>query len=340
MLTFRTLFSGGELFGIGAVQAHWVHVDGFEIRADIASVARQNGFTVHVADVCAVEYESLPPVDHLHASPSCKNASQAKTNSSETEEDRDCADAVFRAIRAHTGRSFSLENVWGYRNFESFARILAALYESGFVVDFRHINAADFGVPQTRKRLILRAVRRSWRERVPPLHPTHREGGDMFHALWVGWYAAIRDIVETLPASQFALWQLARLPDLAESTIVEGTQGGGSNDYHLPVRNADEPIFTVRAAQTKGMPRAFIIGGGNTQTTQVDSKARWEDAPMFTVANDSALRSRAFLVDGITRPISRPSGRLMNQHSRLVPPEPQRTAPISSLAPSRQVAMA
>lgn len=59
-LTYGTLFSGGELFGCGAQRAGWQHVYGFEIDDNIASVARLNGFDVHTADVCAVDYTTLP----------------------------------------------------------------------------------------------------------------------------------------------------------------------------------------------------------------------------------------------------------------------------------------
>lgn len=48
--TFATLFSGGELFGVGAQQTGWQHVYDFEIDDSIASVARLNGFDVHTAN--------------------------------------------------------------------------------------------------------------------------------------------------------------------------------------------------------------------------------------------------------------------------------------------------
>lgn len=252
--TFATLFSGGELFGVGAWQAGWRHVYGFEIDDSIASVARLNGFDVHTADVCAVDYTTLPAVDHLHASPSCKTASNANTNGGESALDLACADAVCRAIAAHRGRSFSLENVWPYRNYESFARILAALHTHGFVVDFRHVNSADYGVPQTRKRLILRAVRGG---HVPPMHPTHRRGGDMFHAPWVGWYAAIEDLIPTLPPTTPAPWQMARLPAAGAHPRAFIIIDGG-NTSHLTAREASEPSFTLAANEDKAPIRAYV----------------------------------------------------------------------------------
>jgi len=498
MLTFRTLCSGGELFGVGARAAGWRHMDGYEIDPQIAAVACLNGFDVRVADVCAVDYEALAPVDHLHASPSCKSASQANTNGGETPGDLAVADAICMAIAWHQGRTFSLENVWGYRKYESFRRILATLAACGYAVDYRHINAADYGgwqecplhavkpaapfsargiapefveivammrpaaqarflawdvvanlvrathqdtavsaiwrewesadkkglpillggaesvlmnvdtsacdlttnmngsiesllrgcldehslktrwfttstairritllkiyrcllatastqhstmpndarescplckytaVPQTRKRLILRAVRGA---PVPPLHPTHRKGGDMFHQPWVGWYAAIEDLLDTLPETTPAPWQLARLPKELRETLLfanNDSQDQRGNSYGATSRaagdpaltistmsagwwkaylvgdqsagagvgdlNADAsaPAFTLRASDHNAPARAYLIGGGNTQLAQVDSHARPADEPAFTV-RDGANGSpeRAFLL--------------------------------------------
>lgn len=97
MLTYRTLCSGGELFGCGARAAGWHHADGYEWDRTIATVACANGFDVRCADVCDVRYEMLVPVQHLHASPSCKTASQANTGATETSEDQSVADAIERS---------------------------------------------------------------------------------------------------------------------------------------------------------------------------------------------------------------------------------------------------
>lgn len=317
MKTLRTLFSGGELFGVGAGHAGYRHLDGYEISPTIAAVACLNGFDVRVADVCVVEYATLPPADHLHASPSCKNASQARHPGTdahgeklprETAQDLAYTDAVCRAIAAHQGETFTLENVWGYRAFESFDRIRAALSAAGFSYEYWHLNAADYGVPQTRKRLIMIARRGLCRVQRP--HPTHRQGGDMFHAPWVGWYAAIEGILHTLPPTTPARWQLARMPQaIRESMLLQSTRSpNGDNlskntgqQWGDGTHDEEEPAFSIMTDHKPShMPKAYIVGGGNTQLAQINSYARLDSEPMFTVSGSDGARKVAatYLLNG------------------------------------------
>lgn len=293
MKTFRTLFSGGELFGVGARAAGYVHLDGYEIDPKIAAVARLNGFDVRAADVCEVEYAVLPPTDHLHVSPSCKNASQANTKAGESGADLACADAICRAIRAHQGETFTLENVWQYRAFESFDRIRAALTEANFSYDYWHLNSADYGVPQTRKRLILIARRGLCRIQRP--HPTHRKGGDMFSPPWAGWYAAIADILHALPPTKLAPWQEARLPKALRETMLfaqNDSQDHDGNSYGATGRSGDDPALTVSTVSA-GWWKAFLLGD---QAAGVGDL--YANAPASAVrASDHNGHMRAFLLE-------------------------------------------
>ena len=81
MKTIATIFSGGEGVGVGARQAGLDHLWGVEMDDAIAQVARDNGFstlTGNVMDTALMMSLSRPDV--LHASPVCKNASNAKAN--------------------------------------------------------------------------------------------------------------------------------------------------------------------------------------------------------------------------------------------------------------------
>lgn len=306
---FYSQFTGGGGADVGAVAAGLIPVGGVEYRPDIAYVYEANfGHPLTIAPVQDVDYAEvaarLPgPVCHHHASPSCKNASVVNANAGETDEDIAAALGVIRALEAFRPVVFTLENVRAYAKFDAYARIVAALRRLGYGMRAAILNAADYGVPQTRERLILRAVRGAddWCVALPT--PTHQEtpppeaqmGLWDVPALprWVGWYAAIADLVDTLPASEFAPWQLARLPEsIAGSVLVEGN----TPTVRAPlVAIADEPRWTVRAAEGKGMPRAFIVSNAKTEYSD---GLRDGDEPMLSVTTQMAGRVRAWLVDG------------------------------------------
>lgn len=310
MITFSTHCSGGDLAGVGFRQAGGTHVDGFEINPKIAAVARLNGFNVHAMDVCQVDYAALTPVDHWHSSPSCKRASRANTNQGETADDLAVADSVVRLIRSHRGRTFTLENVIEYRWFESFDRICQALKDAGFLfrttpkggekpawrdsVPLWHdagefVDAADFGVPQNRKRLIVRAARGV--DRLPGLRPTHGKRGGVLLERWNGWYGAVADILDAMPDTTPAPWQMKRMPaELRESMLI----GAGGFDGGVINVRPDQPSFTITAnSNQQAQLRAFMIGNNDQQW---GDGIVYGDEPCFAVTTQSAGRARAYIV--------------------------------------------
>lgn len=304
MKTLASLFSGFEGVGVGARAAGYAHLWGVEFNPKIAAVAELNGFRSIVADVRAVDYTTLGRPDHLHASPVCKNASIAKADGEESPDDIETAAAVSRAIVELRPQVFTLENVRGYLRFKSFDNIVRTLRENGYGVAHDVLNAADYGVPQTRERLILRAVRGMTDRAVKLPAPTHARRdrlAPMFddRAPWVGWLEAIADLVDELPASQFAQWQLTRLPRELSTCIVH------NNDMRsMPTRTDAEPMFTLTAASNnthspETRPKAYIACGmanayGDSMT------GRDGDEPVFTVNAQTGMRqpARPVLVGG------------------------------------------
>jgi site-specific DNA-cytosine methylase len=208
--------------------------------------------------------------------------------------DEDIGKATARAIRTLQSPNFSLENVWGYREFESFRIILRALEESGYAFGYWHLNAANYGVPQTRKRLILIASR-THRPRKP--QATHSERGpsaqsDLFSSeplrKWVGWYEAIEDLIPTLPESKFAEWQLKRLPESIKTFIAHPT---ADCDWFM-TRDGDEPVFSI-LANGNGTPRAFLAHGTSTMEIRDASEP---SACVLATVHGKAAKPRAFIV--------------------------------------------
>jgi len=284
--TILTLFSGGELAGVGARAAGYEHIGGVEIDPAIASVAKMNGFDLTVADILDVCPADFGRPTLLHASPVCKNASIANPHAKESQTDIATAEKVAEFIRFFSPKFVTIENVMGYRKFEGFKKIISALADGGYMYDVQTLNAADFGVPQSRKRLFVRAVRDGF---VPFLPPP---------IAWVGWYEAIEDLLDDLPETEFANWQIARLPlEIQESFITRPAKGHPDTERGEIWRKEDQPTHTV---MTKNYyTKAFLFAGaGNTNLKEArpGKGVRFADEPTHTVA--AAGTSRAFLMPG------------------------------------------
>lgn len=295
MKTFASLFTGFGLVDVGARLAGYTSIWGNEIDPKIAEVATQNGVVgMIVGNVLGLNPEDFQRPDLLHASPVCTRASsaniQAEINDEglrETQLDIDMATKTAHFITVLKPPTFTLENVQGYKRFKSFRIIMRALSECGYMVDQQTLNAADFGVPQTRRRLIVRAVLGGLVPFLPQPVP------------WVGWHDAVSDIIHTFQPSEFAPWQLARLPDELGTFIMAGA-GNTNFDEAFPgngVPDAIEPSHTITTNENGGTsPKAFIVGRQKFKDKLSLSVGR--DC-MFTVtANRNQRNLRAFIVDG------------------------------------------
>jgi DNA-cytosine methyltransferase len=100
-------------------------------------------------------------VDLLHASTVCKAFSTANANKGEQQLDIDCAIKTAEFIKVLQPPAFTLENVQAYAKSKAFNIILEMLYSQGYWVNYQVLNACDFGVPQSRRRLILVALKRN-----------------------------------------------------------------------------------------------------------------------------------------------------------------------------------
>jgi len=285
MATIATMFSGGEGVGVGARAAGMEHVWGIEREADIAEVARANGFGVMVGDVREVDAGRLERPDVLHASPPCPSFSPANGKRGETAEDVSLAEAVVRFLDSLRPRVFTLENVIPYRLSLSWRLIRSKLFELGYMVTVDRVNAADFGVPQTRRRMVVRAVSGGLLQPLP-----HREE-------WRGWYEAIEDLLEGLPDSDFAPWQRERLAESLPTSLV--AQGGFRGS--VVTRGGREPAFSITANSNQAGLKAFLVGGQFSTTAEDGGKRlsiRGEHEPAFTAMASYSGDWRAFVVNG------------------------------------------
>ncbi len=289
-----TKFSGGGGVDLGMIAAGWEHVYGVEYDDRIAHVARDNGLNTITADILKIKPEDFPAVDWFHDSPPCPNFSTAKVGAEETANDIALAQAICEHIIYHRPKFYTLENVYGYRKSKSWMMIADTLNRHGYQFNYWHVNFADYGVPQTRKRMIVIARRDGIMPQLPSRTHAQSPMPGFFGTLerWVSWYEAIEDLIPTLPDSRFAPWQLERLPDvLKESLMVHPNDQNQGN----PVRTSERRSFTCRVAGGSFMPRALIMNDADSK-----NPVRSDTQPMATlVTHDTGgAMARAFIMDG------------------------------------------
>lgn len=240
--TFTDLFAGGGGVAIGAIAAGLEPSESVEYDPAIAEVHKANiNGKMHVANILDCDPYRFEKPDILHASPVCKQFSTANANKGEAQLDIDCARKVAEFIQVLQPKHFTLENVEAYRKSKSFHLIVEMLHKLGYFCNWQVLNAADFGVPQSRRRLILIAVKDGF---IPSLPPKEKH---------IGWYEAIADKVHDLPDSQLAEWQWKRIPKMFNSInaiLIENT--GARSDRELQTREATEPCWTLRAMGQDG----------------------------------------------------------------------------------------
>lgn len=232
-----TYFSGGGLVEEG-LKGIIDPVVAVEYNEKISGVYRNNfGQHIVTADVRDVDPKELVKqidgeVEYFHASPVCKNYSQAKSNHAEVELDKETAASTAEFINAVKPKVVTIENVKGYKDSEAMKTITDALDANGYTWDADVYNAADYGGYTNRERLIVRAVR-DGKLPAKPEKMAHKSG----------WYEAVADIIPTLTEKKngVASWMDVRLK-------ADG----------IDWRNIDKPLYVMGSAYADGkIPHAF-----------------------------------------------------------------------------------
>ncbi len=160
MIKFVDLFCGGGFGGRGAVDAGAVPilaVDAWEL------AAKTYASNFPSADVICSPIEELDPIelasrykpDVLLTSPECTSHSIARGAKPGCEKSKETAIGIIPWIEAMRPRWLIVENVnrmkkWGRHN-----ELVSTIESYGYTVNDLLLNAAEFGTPQSRKRMFL-----------------------------------------------------------------------------------------------------------------------------------------------------------------------------------------
>lgn len=247
-------------------------------------------------------------VDLLVASPECTHFSRARGGAPKNDQSRASGWDVLRWVERLTPRAVILENVaewedWGpvhatsgqsieARRGETFHAFIGALRSLGYRVEWRLLNAADYGEATTRERLFVQARR----GRAAPTWPaaTHsREAGALFD-LGKPWRGA-REVIDWTFPSRSIFGRKHPLKPKTLARIAKGIEAlwgamaepflvllRGTSDQHVAssARSVDEPVPTLTAGGGHvGLVQPFLVtpGGADLRT------ARPVSDPMPTV---------------------------------------------------------
>ena len=275
------------------------------------------------------------PSGRLHflwASPECTNHSRAKGGRPKDEQSRATAwDILKWAQELYIDRIY-IENViefleWGpidskgrpmaSKKGETFRAFVAALESLGYHVDWQAMNAADFGAPTSRVRLIIQAVR--GRGKIVWPEPTHAKEPGMFGEK--PWRSA-REIIDwSIPGKSI----FARKKPLAENTIrrIESgirkywgewaepflviLRGTKDSQCRASVRRLDVPLPTISAGGIHaGIVEPFLVryNGGDDRHHPIN-----EPVPVLDCSNRYGMVEPLFIPQqsaGTVKPVSNP----------------------------------
>jgi C-5 cytosine-specific DNA methylase len=162
-----------------------------------------------VGDVLDAVPSGFAKPDLFWVSQPCVRASSANPQRGESPLDLSLARKICEFVETLSPPQFILENVEGYKRFNSFRAIVERLFSLGFWANWEVLDAADFGVPQNRRRLILRAARGGFLPELPRRR-MHRGWGEVVR---------IEDCIQK-PLPQRAIDKLPSYPPRRPSLLL------------------------------------------------------------------------------------------------------------------------
>jgi len=301
---FASHFSGCGGAAWGAKESNFKIVSGIEWdakRPRIAELYRKNIGDCVYQDIATVEPHTLPiPLESdrmrdnqillMQTSPPCQDYSIANQNRDTTSIRANILTSTYRHYQYFKPEYVVLENVRLFGKSQVYADFKSFLLNLDYRISEYSLNAADFGVAQTRKRLFMIAAQKGYR--IPLILPTTPNN-------WLGWHECIEDLIDTLPESKLTSKQIRTIESSKSNLSVLVSSACSVNDKRLySTRVKDGESFTI---DTKNIPRALLVervGDRNKSPKIVD-----EDTPLWTIratlGGDGKECNRTQLIDAI-----------------------------------------
>lgn len=158
-----SLFSGAGGLDLGFIMAGHTIVWANDLYDDAVKTYERNiGNHIVLKDIKDIPASEIPDSDIIIGGFPCQGFSVANTKRNEADERNSLYKELVRVINAKKPKFFVAENVKGLTNLSGgkvFRMILSDFSNLGYNVTYRILNAADYGVPQTRVRVFIVGVR-------------------------------------------------------------------------------------------------------------------------------------------------------------------------------------
>lgn len=228
--TVLELFAGCGAMGLGFKQAGFEAVLAVEWDKAACDTIRAN-ITPRVAQCAVEEVEKFPRADVVIGGPPC----QGFSNLGEQvpfDPRRQLWRQFLRAVEEADPVAFVMENVPPILSSQEYVEIRRTAERLGFRVDAWVLNAADYGVPQTRKRAIIVGVRGVAPTRPPQSHRNPKIGLPTLFD--VPPWRTVRDAIGDLPRVPTGEdWHIGRNPTRKSLERYRCIPPGG-NRFDLP----------------------------------------------------------------------------------------------------------
>lgn len=278
-----SLFSGAGGLDLGFIKAGheiiWAN-DNFE---DAVKTYRKNiGNHIICEDISKIPSSEIPDHDILIGGFPCQGFSVANTSRGDGDERNKLYLELLRVLVDKQPKFFLAENVKGILSFmqgKVFKMIIADFGKAGYKVKYKVLNAANYGVPQRRERVIILGARNDVDFNLVHPEPTHSDVSNLFSGKksWVSIGDALKNIPEpeeehNLINHTYSKFKLkfngyignrAIDPNKPAPTVTaRGDEKGGVVVLHHP--NNHRRMSVRELALTQSFPIDFIFEGNNS----------------------------------------------------------------------------
>lgn len=212
-----SLFCGAGGLDLGFKMAGHEIIWANDLYGDAVETYRQNiGNHVVCEDITKINEDDVPDCDIIIGGFPCQGFSVANIKRHVSDERNVLYKQLIRFIKAKQPKFFLAENVKGITSLDKgkvFEMILNDFRELGYNVKFKIMNAADYGVPQTRIRVIIVGVRNDIDFEYNYPEPTHSKDGSNNLPKWISVSEAMApipdpDLPNDLPNHVYSKYKL------------------------------------------------------------------------------------------------------------------------------------